>query len=52
MKKRFVMFFAGLIIFCACAAPRPYYLTPEGKKKQDYYNDIQFGRTVHPKKKF
>jgi hypothetical protein len=31
------------IIFSACASGKPYYKTAEGKKKQKYYNDIQFG---------
>lgn len=27
----------------ACSSSKPYYKTKEGKKKQKYYNDIQFG---------
>lgn len=36
----------------ACGSPKPYYKTAVGKKKQEYYNDIQFGRNQNPKKKF
>ena len=31
------------IFFGSCAGSKPYYKTAEGKKKQKYYNDIQFG---------
>jgi len=31
------------IMFTSCATNKPYYKTSEGKKKQKYYNDIQFG---------
>jgi hypothetical protein len=33
----------GLIFLASCANPKPYYKTREGKKKQKYYNEIQFG---------
>jgi hypothetical protein len=49
MKKIAVVFVVALILFSACG-PKPYYLTSEGKKKQRFYNDIQFGRDNHPKK--
>ncbi len=29
-----------------------YYETPIGKKKQDYYNKIQYGAKERPKRKF
>jgi hypothetical protein len=29
-------------VFASCG-PKPYYQTREGKKKQKYYNEIQFG---------
>jgi hypothetical protein len=42
--KKFVGF---LLVVCfllnACASSKPYYKTREGKKKQKYYNDIQYG---------
>ncbi len=47
----FVVAFISGIIF-SCASPKPYYKTAEGRKKTKYYNDIQFGRDPHPKKKF
>lgn len=47
------MFVVALIIFTSCSpAVRPYYETPIGKKKQDYYNKIQYGQKNHPKMKF
>jgi hypothetical protein len=49
MKKIAGVFVAILILFGACG-PKPYYLTNEGKKKQRFYNDIQYGRNDHPKK--
>jgi hypothetical protein len=36
---------------CLCY-PKAYYETKEGKKKQKYYNDIQYGKNAHPKMKF
>jgi hypothetical protein len=32
----------GVFMLASCG-PKPYYQTREGKKKQKYYNDIQFG---------
>jgi hypothetical protein len=45
MKKRVGYFVLALLIggLFSCASPRPYYQTREGKKKQDYYNRIQYG---------
>ncbi len=51
MKKGCVLFVLVLMMFGACG-PKSYYQTKEGKKKQRYYNDIQFGRDAHPKKTF
>jgi len=48
MKKIVVVFVAALILFGACA--KPYYQTNIGKKKQRFYNDIQYGKNAHPKK--
>jgi predicted component of type VI protein secretion system len=39
----FVMMMALLFVFSACQSQKPYYKTKTGKKKQKYYNDIQFG---------
>jgi hypothetical protein len=38
----------GLILivfaaFCLSCGPKPAYKTAEGKKKQKYYNNLQFG---------
>jgi hypothetical protein len=45
MKKRVGYFVLALLIggLSSCASPKPYYQTREGKKKQDYYNKIQYG---------
>jgi hypothetical protein len=50
--KQFAFILVALIMLSACAAPKPYYETKEGKRKQKYYNDIQYGRNAHPKMKF
>lgn len=38
---------AGIVILfvfvLSACGPKPYYKTSKGKKKQKYYNDIQFG---------
>jgi ABC-type oligopeptide transport system substrate-binding subunit len=41
-----------LSTFLLGSCSQEYYKTREGKAKQKYYNDIQFGRDAHPKKKF
>jgi len=51
MKQIIGVFVMALILFSACG-PKPYYQTKEGKKKQRYYNDIQYGKNEHPKKTF
>lgn len=43
MRKINVLLLILSIILGACASSKPYYKTAEGKKKQKYYNDIQFG---------
>ena len=43
MKKLVGVLMVALIAMSACSTPRPYYKTAEGKKKQKYYNEIQFG---------
>lgn len=59
---RKVFFAIGLLIIagnlCSCGGPKPYYKTRIGKKKQKYYNELQFGgksaaemKPVKPKKK-
>jgi len=51
MKKLSVGIVMTLFVFCSCG-PKPYYQTSEGKKKQKYYNEIQYGKNPHPKMKF
>jgi PBP1b-binding outer membrane lipoprotein LpoB len=41
--KRYVVVIFALLIMSACSTPKPYYKTAKGKKKQKYYNEIQFG---------
>lgn len=43
MKKYLGFLIILAIIFSSCAGSKPYYKTAEGKRKQKYYNDIQFG---------
>ena len=42
MKKIVGLLMASLILLSACGN-KPYYKTSKGKKKQKYYNDIQYG---------
>lgn len=43
--KRILGIFALAVVILAssCSTPKPYYQTKKGKKKQKYYNEIQFG---------
>lgn len=41
--KKYVGFILSLAILASCSTPKPYYKTAKGKKKQKYYNEIQFG---------
>lgn len=43
MKKLLGFMLVASIVLSSCASSKPYYKTKEGKKKQKYYNDIQFG---------
>lgn len=42
MRKLWILVVVMLVLG-ACSSSKPYYKTKEGKKKQKYYNDIQFG---------
>lgn len=42
MKKFLGIFLLAAFVFSACGQ-KAYYKTAEGKRKQKYYNDIQFG---------
>jgi hypothetical protein len=52
--KKVVGFILLVAILSSCIGPRPYYKTAKGKKKQKYYNEIQFGgkSAATMKKKF
>jgi hypothetical protein len=53
MKKVVGFLLVALIIFSSCSTPKPYYKTAEGKRKQKYYNEIQFGgKSASTMKKF
>ena len=53
MKKLVGILIVALIFFSACSSPKPYYKTAEGKRKQKYYNEIQFGgKSASTMKKF
>lgn len=54
MKKVAAVLLVVSVIFSACSTSKPYYKTTEGKRKQKYYNDIQFGgkSAATMKKKF
>lgn len=43
MKKVVGVLIAVSVVFSACSGSKPYYKTAEGKRKQKYYNEIQFG---------
>lgn len=43
MKKVVGFLIVASIIMSSCSMQKPYYKTAIGKKKQKYYNDIQFG---------
>ena len=52
--KKVVGFVVLVAILSSCSGQKPYYKTAEGKRKQKYYNDIQFGgkSAATMKKKF
>jgi hypothetical protein len=52
MKKIAGLSVLALIMMFSACGPKAYYETGTGKKKQKYYNDIQYGRNAHPKKNF
>ena len=43
MKKLVGFVLAFSLLLSACSSNKPYYKTAKGKKKQKYYNDIQYG---------
>jgi len=44
MKKLVGFILLVLVLASSCVSPKPYYETAEGKKKQQYYNDVFYGR--------
>ena len=50
--RSLIVFFVLALIFISCATEKPYYKTAEGKRKQRYYNAIQFGQKNVPKPNF
>jgi hypothetical protein len=41
-NKIYILGLVAVFILASCG-PKPYYETRKGKKKQKYYNEIQFG---------
>ena len=41
--KKIVGFLVLVLFVLSGCGPKPYYKTAKGKKKQKYYNEIQFG---------
>ncbi len=52
MRRMISFFVMALIIASSCATEKAYYQTREGKRKQRYYNALQFGQENVPKPKF
>lgn len=43
MKKIVGLVLLFAVFLSACSSHKPYYKTAKGKKKQKYYNEIQYG---------
>jgi hypothetical protein len=43
MKKGIFLIGIVFLAFCFSCGPKPAYKTTQGKKKQKYYNNLQFG---------
>ena len=52
MRRMIAIVVLALIVLSSCATEKPYYTTAEGKRKQRYYNAIQYGQKEVPKPKF
>jgi hypothetical protein len=52
MRRMIAIVVLALIVLSSCAIEKPYYTTTEGKRKQRYYNAIQYGQKEVPKPKF
>lgn len=44
MKKIIGMMVIVTLVAASCATPKPYYETKTGRKKQEYYNDLYYGK--------
>ena len=44
MKKLWMAALGVSVLLSACATPKPYYETKTGRKKQEYYNDLYYGK--------
>jgi hypothetical protein len=52
VMKKFFGIVLAVLMMSACSGPKPYYKTAKGKKKQKYYNELQFGgKTSNTKRK-
>jgi uncharacterized protein YceK len=52
MRRLISVSLVAVIILSSCGSQKSYYETREGKRKQKYYNAIQFGQKDVPKRKF
>lgn len=53
MRRLISVSIVAIIILSSCSTQKKaYYETREGKKKQKYYNAVQFGQKDVPKPKF
>ena len=43
LNMRKILFLIALLMVWAACGPKPAYKTSQGKKKQKYYNNLQFG---------
>jgi len=43
LMKNSIVFLILIVAICTSCGPRPAYKTSQGKKKQKYYNNLQFG---------
>jgi hypothetical protein len=53
-KENLMFWLAALFLFSVllCSCSQEYYKTREGKAKQRYYNQLQFGADPSPVRKF
>ncbi|MFN7488506.1 MAG: hypothetical protein ACK57K_14085 [Chryseotalea sp.] len=44
MRRILGMLVISAVLVASCATPKPYYETKKGRKKQEYYNDLYYGK--------